>query len=145
MTLAAATNQATILRAMGERVRARRVAEPAYHSFYQQLGAKHSYTQAAAVGLANDMVAAHEEDEAIRLLQATLDIARGAGRTMHPDTLICAVNLGLIIRGNDPDMGSVVLRTAVDALQQALGAEHPQVLAAARGDRGECDIEPPPF
>ena len=145
LTLAAATNQAAILRAMGERRRARRTGEPAYYALYQQLGAAHPYAHAAAVGLANDHVAGHEEDEAIRLLGETLDIARDAGREAHPDVLICAINLGLVQRSRDWEAGQALVESSLEALRNAIGPEHPQVAAAARGQRGECDIEPPPF
>jgi tetratricopeptide (TPR) repeat protein len=145
LTLAAATNQAAILRVMGERSRARRTGEPAYHALYHQLGAGHPYTQAAAVGLANDLIAAHEEDEAARLLKVTLDTARSAGRGGHPDVLICAINHGLVTRSSDWEAGQAIIEPSLDALRLALGPDHPQVLAAGRGQRGECDIEPPPF
>jgi thioredoxin-like negative regulator of GroEL len=145
LTLAAATNQAAILRAMGERRRARRTGEPAYHALYQQLGAAHPYTHAAAVGLANDLVAVHEEQEAFRLLSETLNIGRDAGREAHPDVLICAINLGLVTRSSDWDAGQAMVEPSLETLRNAIGPGHPQVVAAAQGQRGECDIEPPPF
>jgi tetratricopeptide (TPR) repeat protein len=145
LTLAAAVNQAVILRTMGERRKARQTGEPAYHALYQQLGADHPYTQAAAVGLANDLIAAHEEPEAMRLLTNTLDDARRQGRHGHPDMLIAAVNLGLIVRVAEPASGETMMQRGLDALRSAIGPSHPQVLAAERGERGECDVEPPPF
>jgi hypothetical protein len=141
LTLTAATNQAAILRAMGERGRARRIGEPAYHLLNQQLGGGHPHTQAAAVGLANDMVAAHEAEEAVRLLRVTLDAARQAGRTDHPDVLVCATNLALLTRSRD----GADLQETLDVLRRSLGSEHPDVDAAGRGVLVECDIEPPPF
>lgn len=145
LTLAAATNQAAILRAMGERRRARRTGEPAYHALYQQLGAAHPYTHAAAVGLANDLAAVHEEEEALRLLSETLNIARDAGREAHPDVLICAINLGVVMQPSDWAAGRAMVEPNLDALRRAIGSGHPQVVAAEQGQRGECDIEPPPF
>jgi tetratricopeptide (TPR) repeat protein len=141
LTLAAATNQAAILRAMGERSRARRTGEPAYHLLNQQLGASHPHTHAAAVGLANDMVAAHEDEEAAQLLRTTLDTASKAGRTKHPDMLICAANLAVIARQSD----GTELQEKLEVMRLTFGSDHPDVLAAGRGQRGECDIEPPPF
>jgi tetratricopeptide (TPR) repeat protein len=145
LTLAAATNQAAILRAMGERRRARQTGEPAYHALYQQLGAGHPYTHAAAVGRANDLVASHEEAEAERLLTEALETARSAGREEHPDVLVGAINLGLIIRTRDWDAGQSILEPNLEALRRALGPGHPQVVTSEQGQRGECDIEPPPF
>jgi tetratricopeptide (TPR) repeat protein len=145
LTLVAATNQAAILRAMGERIRARRIGEPAYHTLEQRLGAGHPYTQAAAIGLANDLVANREEREAARRLRATLEDSRVAGRQTHPDMLICAINLALISREVDGESGQAMLSSNLDALRSALGPDNPQVQAATRGQRAECDIEPPAF
>jgi tetratricopeptide (TPR) repeat protein len=141
LTLAAATNQAAVLRVMGEHIRARRTGEIAYHALNQQLGAKHPYTQAAAVGLANDMVAAQEFEDAAALLEGILETAANAGRTSHPDVLICATNLALITRSGDHEE----IQRRVAGLREALGREHPDVIAAGRRQYGECDIEPPPF
>ncbi|WP_432834344.1 FxSxx-COOH system tetratricopeptide repeat protein [Dactylosporangium sp. CA-092794] len=139
LALVAAINHAAILRAMGERRGARYVGEPAYQALYRQLGAGHPYTQAAAVGLANDLFAAHEDDDAVRLLRATLDSARDAGRADHPDMLVCAVNLALISHESGAAGSSIA------SLRDAVGAGHPLVEAAQRDERGECDIEPPPL
>jgi hypothetical protein len=130
---------------MGERGRARRTGEPAYHALSQQLGARHPYTLAAAVGFANDLVAAHEDEEAARLLADTLDTARADGRETHPDMLICAVNYGLITQASNGMAGRAIAERSIEALRQELGPDHPQVSAAGLGLRGECDIEPPPF
>lgn len=145
LTLVAAINQATILRAMGERIRARRIGEPACHALEQRLGATHPYTLAAAVGVANDLVSDHEAPEAARRLQTALDDARAAGRGSHPDTLLCAANLALITRDLDEARGEALLESSLNALQDALGRGHPQVEALRSGHRAECDIEPPPF
>jgi hypothetical protein len=144
LTLAAAANHAITLRAMGERHSARSTDESAYHLLYDQLGPGHSYTQAAAVGLANDLIAAHDEANAARLLQETLASA-GATRLTHPDMLICAMNLGLITRSWDKEAGEALVDKNLHALSAALDPSHPHVVAASRGERGECDIEPPPF
>lgn len=145
LTLAAATNHAIILRAMGERSTARRVGESAYRLLLDQLGAAHPYTQAAGIGLANDLGAQHDREGATRLLRTTLDSARAAQRDEHPDTLVCAINLGLITREWDFHNGQALIDASLRGLREALGPDHPQVLAVANGRRGECDIEPPPF
>ena len=145
LTLAAAVNHAIILRAIGERNTARRTSESAYRLLLDQVGAAHPYTHAAAVELANDFSVQHDDEGAARLLRTTLDSARTAQRDQHPDMLICAINLGLVTRTWDPSAGQVLIENGLDGLRAALGPEHPEVLAAARGERGECDIEPPPF
>jgi tetratricopeptide (TPR) repeat protein len=145
LTLAAATNHAIILRGTGERNLARHTVESAHRQLIAEVGAAHPYVQAAAVGLANDLAAQHDEEGAVRLLRATLDTARNAGREQHPDALICAINLGLLTRAKSPQSAQALIEPALNTLRELLGAEHPQVVAAARGERGECDIEPPPF
>jgi tetratricopeptide (TPR) repeat protein len=145
LTLVAATNHAVTLRAMGERNTARRTGESAYHLLSDQLGAAHPYTQAAAVGLANDLIAAHDEENAARLLRETLESARAANRLTHPDMLICAMNLGMITRSDDRTGGQALVDENLAALRTTLDPDHPQVVAASRGERGECDIEPSPF
>ncbi|GIE96598.1 FxSxx-COOH system tetratricopeptide repeat protein [Paractinoplanes rishiriensis] len=145
VALAAAVNHAIILRMMGERNTARRTCESAYRQLLDGVGVSHPYVHAAAVGLANDLVVNNDVEGAARLLRTTLENARAAKRDQHPDMLICAINLGIITREQDPQGANALLEPALNALRTALGPEHPQVRAAARGERGECDIEPPPF
>lgn len=145
LTLAAATNHAIILRAMGERNTARRTCESAYRLLLEQLGPTHPYTRAAAVGFANDLANGHERDGAIRVLSSTVENARSAGRDDHPDMMMAAVNLRLLVDDPDPDLARRGPGASLDALREILGADHPQVLAANRGELGECDVEPPPF
>lgn len=64
-----------------------------------------------------------------------------AGRTAHPDILIGATNLALITRPSD----RMEIERRLAVLREARGPRHPDVVAAERGLRGECDIEPPPF
>ena len=145
LALAAAVNHAVILRAMGERSTARRTCESAYRLLVRHVGAIHPYVHAAAVGLANDLVGQNEIEGAARLLRDTLESARTAGREEHPDMLICAINLGLITQTQDPAGAQAAIRSGLRALRAVHGPEHPQVLAAVKRERGECDIEPPPF
>ncbi|MCO8269013.1 FxSxx-COOH system tetratricopeptide repeat protein [Actinoplanes sp. TRM 88003] len=145
VALAAAVNHAIILRLMGDRNTARRTCESAYRQLQDQVGAAHPYVHAAAVGLANDLVVNNDIEAAGRLLRTTLESARAAKRERHPDMLICAVNLGIITRERDPAGAATLIGPALTALRELLGPDHPQVRAAADGERGECDIEPPPF
>lgn len=140
LTLTAAVNHAIILRVIGERTTARRTCESAYHLLVERVGAAHPYTQAAAIGLANDYLAQQDRDAAVRLLRQTLTNARIAQREQHPDMLICAFNLAHLTRMEEPQVGP-----SLTALRKALGSDHPQVAALAGGELGECDIEPPPF
>jgi hypothetical protein len=143
ITLVAATNHAIALRAVGERRRARSVGEASFHALRDSLGSDHPYSIAAAVGVCNDLVLAHEETTARRLLAGTLEDARRALGDNHPDTLTSAINLGLLL-GAEPTGEESVLSRSIDALRRVLGPEHPAVAAAVAGRLGECDIEPPP-
>ncbi|GIF35469.1 FxSxx-COOH system tetratricopeptide repeat protein [Actinoplanes utahensis] len=143
LTLAAAVDQAVILRAMGERARARRTGESAYLMLREQLGDMHPYTFAAAVGLANDRAAARETAEAARLLDDMIASAVEAGFADHPDVLLATVNRTLVTDpADEPALLQARRAAAIGALRQQLGAEHPQVAAAVHGGRAECDIEP---
>jgi hypothetical protein len=117
LTLAAGTNQAIILRAMGERRRARQVGESSFYTLRHVLGRDHPYAIAAAAGLSNDLVRAHEKEGARRLLTRTIEVAQRVRGARHPDTLVCVANLALL---DDPSPGP-------------LGPS-----------LGECEIEPPP-
>ncbi|MFI5933364.1 hypothetical protein [Actinoplanes sp. NPDC051494] len=56
-----------------------------------------------------------------------------------------AVNLGLLLRDREPATALTLIEPSLDALRAAQGQDHPQALAMAQGNRGEGDIEPPPF
>jgi tetratricopeptide (TPR) repeat protein len=144
LTLAAAVNHAIILRAIRERNTARRTSESAYRLLLDRVGVAHPYTHAAAVELANDL-GQHDPEAAARLLRTTLEHARTVQRDQHPDMLIAQLNLGLLTRTWDAGAGQVIIEQGLNGLRAALGPDHPQVLAATRHERGECDIEPPPF
>jgi tetratricopeptide (TPR) repeat protein len=142
LALAAAVNLAANMRDTGEGRKARQVDEMAYGDLRLELGDRHPYTLAAGVGLAGDLVLVHEEDAARGLLERLLVDYRESRGPRHPDTLTCAVNLGLLIGERDRD--PVLLTESLAALRQVLGPDHPQVKAAERGRRGDCDVEPPP-
>jgi hypothetical protein len=142
--LAAATNLAIVLRAMGEGRRARQVDETSYNALCQELAPDHPYALAAAVGLANDLVMAHEDRAARNLLDRTLEAARPVRGERHPDTVICQVNLGLLRLDRDDASGRPLLEDGLATLREELGMGHPYVVAASHGQRLECDIEPPP-
>lgn len=145
LSLAAAVNHAILLRRTGERNLARRTSESARQLLVERVGHGHPYAQAAAIGLANDLMAHHEPTGAANLLRGVLETNQAGHRNRHPDMLVCAINLGLITREQDPQGANALIEPNLNALRDALGNEHPLVLGAARGERGECDIEPPPF
>jgi hypothetical protein len=67
------------------------------------------------------------------------------GGTDHPYVLMRAVNLAQDLRASgDEGRSAAVFDDAVARLTGLLGPEHPEVRAAAAGERLEGDIEPPP-
>ncbi len=59
----------------------------------------------------------------------------------HPETLTCAVDYGLLGARSERVPG---LAESLGRLEELLGADHPHVSALRQGQRGECDVEPPP-
>jgi tetratricopeptide (TPR) repeat protein len=145
LSLTAAINLAVILRSLGDLQGARQLDETTHSMMVATLGAEHGYTLCAASGLANDLALAHELTEAQRLSAETLAASRRSRGQGHPYTLLCAVNAGFdLLAVGDTESGRTDLKSAVDALSDLLGPEHPETLDARRGRRAECDIEPPP-
>ncbi|GAA2138930.1 FxSxx-COOH system tetratricopeptide repeat protein [Actinomadura napierensis] len=105
------------------------------------LGPNHYYALCGTVGLANDYYLLGELDAAARLLSGVREKMIACLGERHPYSLAVDLNLGRVraAMGEDGrDTGP-----ALTALRRVLGAEHPEVRAAERGDLLECDIEPP--
>ena len=138
LALVAAVNYAIILREVGDSERARELDERTYAKMSEALGPEHGYVLCAASNLANDLAVGGELEAARRLSTATHEISRRTRGERHPYTLACFVNAAI-------DIGdAALLDEAVSGLSAALGADHPETVAAREGHRAECDIEPPP-
>jgi tetratricopeptide (TPR) repeat protein len=145
LTLAAVTNQAVILRALGVRGDALTADTAAHEQLRAGVGDMHPYTLSAATNLATDFALHHEYAAALALSKSTLITATTVRGASHPDTLVCAANLAQDYRtAGDTEAGDALLDDTLTALRRALGPDHPTVVAVARGERVECDIEPPP-
>ncbi len=93
------------------------------------------------MGLANDLAMVHEEDSAATLLADTFALMREIRGEEHPETLTCAVNYGQLGARHEQIPS---LEESLTRLERILGPGHPHVSALRQGQRGECDVEPPP-
>jgi len=145
LTLAAASNYAIILRALGGWRDAYGIDELTLEEMRRALGPEHPHTLATAVGLANDLAHNRGHEAATALGERTFEAFRRVRTDNHPETWICAVNLARdrLAVGQTAAAGTLA-RDAMLNLKNLLGAAHPELRAAARGDRLECDLEPPP-
>lgn len=145
LTLAAATNLAIVLRDLGRRREAHRMDEVTFDETRRVLGAEHPHTLAVAAGLATDLAFNHEYQAARSLGERTVDSLRQVRGDNHPETWMCTVNLARDMAALGTGQAATdLLARAIDTLRRLLGAQHPEVRRALRGDRLECDIEPPP-
>lgn len=145
LTLAAQVDLAIALRGVQDRGEARALGSEALSALERVLGLEHPYSLCAATGLANDLALAGERDEALALSQRTLQLSRQTRGDSHPDTLSCEINAALDLLAVGRDQESLQLREhALGQMRDLLGVEHPQRADAMRGQRAECDIEPPP-
>jgi hypothetical protein len=109
------------------------------------LGTKHGYALCALNGLAIDLAMSGDRARARETFDEALRISKESRGPRHPYTLACAVNAAVAASSDGAEgAGATVLGQAVAGLADALGDEHPEVIAARAGTWAECDIEPPP-
>ena len=153
LTLAAEVNRAILLRATEEYDRAFDLSRHAYDRLRDKLGEEHPYTICAGVSLATDHAVAGRRQEALSLSLRMHERSRAVDVTgmperdgrEHPYHLMRTVNLAHDLRATgDEERADRMLRESVQRLSATFGPEHPEVVAAAAGQRLEGDIEPPP-
>ncbi|MEV6347541.1 FxSxx-COOH system tetratricopeptide repeat protein [Actinoplanes sp. NPDC051851] len=142
LALAAKVNLALVLRSAGDFADARQVDENALAGLTVALGERHPYTLAASSGLVEDLVHAGATEEAERLAWSTYQLSIEARGAAHPDTLACAINAALLRMDRD-DSAQALFDETLTMMSRVLGADHPATLDAVRGQRADCDIEPP--
>jgi hypothetical protein len=143
MALAMLVNSAAVLRALGDRTQAQDRDEHAWTELRRRLGDDHPYTLCAHHNFATDLALLGYEGRAHDEFKS-LSANRSRGDA-HPDTLAATVNRVLarqLVGGRQSADGE--LTAAIVALEESLGAQHPQVRAARAREWLECDIEPPP-
>jgi tetratricopeptide (TPR) repeat protein len=153
LTLVAQVNEAIARRANGELSRARELDEYCVEQLGRVLGINHPYAICAGTSLATDLARAGNHEEALdlsRMVYSRSQASYAGGEderdgATHPYLLMRAINLAHDMRATgDSDAGDQLLQDSIAGLRQALRADHPEVLAAERGERLEGDIEPPP-
>ena len=132
LTLAASTELAMALRAMGRYPEARELAQDTLARYRGILGDDHPDTLTAASNLAADLRALGEVQAARELDQDTLAGSRRVLGDDHPDTLTAASNLAADLRA----LGEVQAARELDqdtlaGSRRVLGDDHPDTLTAA--------------
>jgi len=139
------TNYAIVLRHVGQVGQARELNTTALERLRERLGERHPYTLCCAVNLSNDMAAGRDYEAAYELSRRTLEVSRDVRGELHPYTLACSSNHAINAQVTDrEDDGLSSAATIVRQLATALGADHPDTMAAREGKRIDADIEPPP-
>lgn len=153
LTLVGVVNEAVARRAAGEHSAARELDAYAHRKLVDVLGPDHPYTLCAGTSLATDH-ALHGDAEAARalseeMLERSRTVAGGPHEVRdnaeHPYLLARALNLSYDLRATGAvEEADALYRDALTGLRHSLGAAHPEVAAAERGERLEGDIEAPP-
>ncbi|MFB4297724.1 FxSxx-COOH system tetratricopeptide repeat protein [Actinomadura sp. NTSP31] len=138
-----AVDRAVVLRRLAEAYAAQETDQAALADLEGgTLGRNHYYTLCATVGLANDYYLLGELESAVRLLSEARGKMTESLGERHPYSLAVELNLDRARAALGGGQGGGPA-PAPAALAQVLGGEHPDVLAARRGELLECDIEPP--
>jgi tetratricopeptide (TPR) repeat protein len=145
-TLSAALDLGVTLRLMGEPAAARQTDEKSLEKMREQFGPDYPLAIVCAIGLASDMFALSEVEAALEL---DLETAERASRVLgenHPTTLGVQANVAVDLRELGRTQESETRHADVVTRYRAvLGDTHAGTIAAARGARAECDIDPMPL
>lgn len=146
LTLVAASNHVAILRALpGQGAEALDTARETVDGLRAAVGPDHSYLLAATMNLAVCLADAGRLDEALALDMQTaprMTALLGAG---HPDTLRAEANLAITRDAAGERGARDDLERLTERLAEAIGREHPSVLALQRGNRAHRVLDPQPF
>ncbi|MEU4216605.1 FxSxx-COOH system tetratricopeptide repeat protein [Actinoplanes sp. NPDC026623] len=153
LTLAAEVNRAILHRATGDLDEAYALDDHAWQRLREKLGDEHPYTICAGTSLATDHALAGRRDDALGLSEEMLRLSRSGDPKStaardgkeNPYILMRAINLSHDLRAaGQEERGTTLFRESLAQLEGLLGANHPEVRAAAGNKRLEGDIEPPP-
>jgi hypothetical protein len=144
-TLACATNQGIIWRALNRVEEAMSLDRATFESLKGVLGDEHPYTLCAFTALSNDLSMTGNHAEARLISQDVYNRSKHARSEDHPYTLACATNLAVDLEATGATAEAMTLRLDTRRrLQFKLGREHPDTVNMERGRRAECDNEVPP-
>ncbi|GAA3444483.1 cytochrome c [Planomonospora venezuelensis] len=144
-TPTADVNVAVSLRLMGQVEKAYELDRRALDTFTRLLGPDHPRTLVCAVNLASDLFEQEKYDQALARDRDTLQRLQRTSEN-HPTTLACALNLSLDLRalGQESEAATLLAETLA-GYRRVLGEGHPATVAAAMGERANCDIYPIPL
>jgi tetratricopeptide (TPR) repeat protein len=153
LTLVGLVNEAVARRAAGEYQIAMDLDTAAHARLVEALGPDHPYTLCAGTSLATDHALLGDAAAARTLSEEMLERSRAVSGgphevrddAEHPYLLARALNLSYDLRATGAvEEGEALYRDALAGLTNSLGAAHPEVAAAEKGERLEGDIEAPP-
>ena len=139
------TNLAVLTRLTGNPDQALTLNTDALAALRQTFGEDHRYTLTCAANMASDLAAMGEHEAARDLDEGTVAALRRTSGEDHPYTLSCALNLALDLRAlGERTRYRGLLTDVLDRYRRTLGESHPEAASAARRERADLDIEPPP-
>ncbi|MGC5010396.1 FxSxx-COOH system tetratricopeptide repeat protein [Streptosporangium sp. DT93] len=145
-SLACRGNLAILHRLRGEVTIARDLNREAVKELIVKVGPKHHYPLSCAIGLQADLSALGEHAEACRIGGETLTGLRDLFGEDHFLTMACAANLSLDLKAAGADEEAGLLRAnTMYRYERPLRSGHPDAVMASRGQRIECDFDPPPI
>lgn len=142
-TVGATVDLAVTLRLQGDAASASELNERALESFRGGVGPDHPYAIIASINLASDVSALGDLDRAAELGRDALDRGRRVLGEEHPTVLAAGFNLSLDLRAQGHREEAEKYHTAaLTAYRRVLGDSHPGSIAAIKGARADCDIDP---
>lgn len=142
-TVLATVDLAVTMRLKGEAVEARELDERALEFFRGGLGPNHPYSIIATINLASDLAALEETERAIALGQDAVQRGSRVFGPNHPTLLAGSLNLGHDLRAAGRlEEAAQHHEPVLDRYRKVLGEGHPGTIAAIKGMRANCDIDP---
>lgn len=141
------SNLALLKRVTGAPDAARDLDEAAFNGLRDPqsgLGPDHHFTLNVATNLASDLAALEDTEAARRLGEDTWPRLTKLLGPSHVQTLGCGANLALDRQAvGDKNAGTELRDETLGLFREVLGADFPDLVVAARGERLDPDFDPP--
>jgi tetratricopeptide (TPR) repeat protein len=141
-TLAAKVDLAVTLRLNGDASGAHALSQRAYEQLRNIVGANHPHTIVSGINLASDLAALGDAEAAVELGNEMLDRSQNVLGPDHPTTLAAAVNMVFDLRVTGDHDTEARYSDVMGRYRRTLSDGHMATVAASRGDRANCDIDP---
>ncbi len=142
-TLGASVDLAVTLRLLGDVVEARTLDERALEQLRAGIGVDHPYSILTSINLASDLAVLGDHEASIALNKDALERGTQVLGADHPTVLAATLNLGLDLRAaGRVDEAEPYLGPIPNAYRKKLGEAHPATMAAVKGARADCDVDP---